>query len=931
MAIQRFSLARNFRGIDRSQYIVGPQFTRSCTNCRSAAHILGLLGPRMARSRAFVKTYPLLGAGILAAAFGHFLITANNQGSWAGDGIAWPGLTTPTTVTPITGMDTSARMRTLQFKNRAFAFNGRNRMRCMDGLGWTFAGIKKTADVAPTVATNGVGLTGDYYYYVVPANTNKLNTYGRPVEGLPLPRTAKITLANQGVRITVIPATHADSQVNFWNIYRTKADTLDTDISDDLQEFFYVGQVAIGTTTFDDTTADTSLNDAFRLRFRTNIPPTFKFGAVYGNRVFGAGFDPIKTGTVTRLKAISLVLVNGANVATIACAANGFTVGQSVTISGLTGADAFYNGTHTITVVATDGFSFALVHALDAVHVPAGTGFADSVTPYVSFTTALPDGALGCWFKKDGDSKRYRITNVNGSIATLAAVGVSTDLGFTGAAGALTAANYNVFREPSEIYCSEFEDAEAWGLDGEGYRNTFVVPGHQAVTALMPYQGVLLVFTIDAIYAISGQGQNREDYKILPDPLYRGYGAVSCDAVCMVEQECHFLSLRGPVRLTGGAPDPYGARLNTDWLDTLTSDQLAVATMGTDDDSIFIGIPYFVLGAGTENSLVWRFDRQEQFWDYETEMCPKAFVRFDGENGDVNRLFYLQDRFICKPKSGSTGSTTGAATDPIDLITAVTSGSVYHTQAGTAVFNSSRLLFSTQLTANIATIVTTVAHGFSAGETIDVNAFDANYNGTFVILTVPTTTSFTYAKVHANIAIETAPYPSAVYGAWYTTQFQTTNGGCEQAYIRFYRAGLLIGTRRIVSQAGAQYVVWSSTATDVGSGTLDLAVGDTFTIGNVIWNYVTTAFDAGAPAQRKQIVDLDIHFGVVDSARSVIVTHFKDFVYNTANPITKASTEIVGSIFENTSCFLYAALLESRNGAVLYDVSVRAEVAESVV
>jgi hypothetical protein len=55
------------------------------------------------------------------------------------------------------------------------------------------------------------------------------------------------------------------------------------------------------------------------------------------------------------------------------------------------------------------------------------------------------------------------------------------------------------------------------------------------------------------------------------------------------------------------------------------------------------------------------------------------------------------------------------------------------------------------LTDNIATLTTAAAHGLLAGDVVVVSGVDATFNGTFMILTVPTTTTLTYAKTATNV------------------------------------------------------------------------------------------------------------------------------------------------------------------------------------
>ena len=56
------------------------------------------------------------------------------------------------------------------------------------------------------------------------------------------------------------------------------------------------------------------------------------------------------------------------------------------------------------------------------------------------------------------------------------------------------------------------------------------------------------------------------------------------------------------------------------------------------------------------------------------------------------------------------------------------------------------------LATNVATLTTATPHGLTVGMTIVIDGVDATFNGTYRITTVPTTTTFTYAKVASNVA-----------------------------------------------------------------------------------------------------------------------------------------------------------------------------------
>lgn len=55
------------------------------------------------------------------------------------------------------------------------------------------------------------------------------------------------------------------------------------------------------------------------------------------------------------------------------------------------------------------------------------------------------------------------------------------------------------------------------------------------------------------------------------------------------------------------------------------------------------------------------------------------------------------------------------------------------------------------LTSNVATLTTPTAHGFAVGQSVYVSNVDTTFNGTYTIASVPSSTTFTYQKVAANV------------------------------------------------------------------------------------------------------------------------------------------------------------------------------------
>src|SRR5437870_8324062 len=54
-------------------------------------------------------------------------------------------------------------------------------------------------------------------------------------------------------------------------------------------------------------------------------------------------------------------------------------------------------------------------------------------------------------------------------------------------------------------------------------------------------------------------------------------------------------------------------------------------------------------------------------------------------------------------------------------------------------------------TSNIVTITTTSPHGFTQGQTVVISGVtDTSFNGTFIIASVPSTTTFTYSQIGSD-------------------------------------------------------------------------------------------------------------------------------------------------------------------------------------
>ena len=66
------------------------------------------------------------------------------------------------------------------------------------------------------------------------------------------------------------------------------------------------------------------------------------------------------------------------------------------------------------------------------------------------------------------------------------------------------------------------------------------------------------------------------------------------------------------------------------------------------------------------------------------------------------------------------------------------------------------------LTSNVATLTTSDAHTYLVGDVVVVSGVDATFNGTYSIVAVPTSTTFTYAKTASNVTSAAASGSSSV-------------------------------------------------------------------------------------------------------------------------------------------------------------------------
>jgi hypothetical protein len=138
-----------------------------------------------------------------------------------------------------------------------------------------------------------------------------------------------------------------------------------------------------------------------------------------------------------------------------------------------------------------------------------------------------------------------------------------------------------------------------------------------------------------------------------------------------------------------------------------------------------------------------------------------------------------------------------------------------------------RTVSNKALTSNIATLTTSADHTYLAGDVVVVSGVDATFNGTYNIIAVPTTTTFTYAKVNANVTSAVATGSAAVSARRkFAGMARDASDGVIKAFkdattkptstINFSEAGLAFADVQVGGLTASSLTVGDVSATEIG-------------------------------------------------------------------------------------------------------------------
>ena len=187
------------------------------------------------------------------------------------------------------------------------------------------------------------------------------------------------------------------------------------------------------------------------------------------------------------------------------------------------------------------------------------------------------------------------------------------------------------------------------------------------------------------------------------------------------------------------------------------------------------------------------------------------------------------------------------------------------------------------LTSNVATLTTSAAHGFAVGMEITVSGVDATFNGTYTIASVPTTTTFTYAKTASNVTSQAAT--GSVY-SW-VQHFVDYNAGVDDKVYAVCDDGVT--------------AYWITNVTAGGATKLTM------------YKKLLTEYSTVAATQMFQVTGLVASNVVMEFTKERIVACINNKVYEIATNATALPTAVYTHPVDD---FVYTSITSS--GAAIY-------------
>lgn len=497
------------------------------------------------------------------------------------------------------------------------------------------------------------------------------------------------------------------------------------------------------------------------------------------------------------------------NVATLTSAAHGFLAGQRVLVSGV---DSTFNGAYTITSVTTNTFSYAKTYAGTIASTPVGPSGSAKIQSAGNLVIATGDQgtdnrivfAAGGYATGNTQMQILPDEMVHVEIATnstspnTGALVVAGGVGITGD----TYTDGNVVLD-GVLYVGPAAPAFETSAGLTAPAQVTTVTGPASSFAQIAFTNKTATSSTDFILYMN----NGNDSK--------GWVGMGITGSAFDDQ-------------TYGITGPGDAYIFHDTLSNTYKGNLVLATgnSGSENKIVFAAGGY--ASGNTQMTITPNQNVKINIATPSTSPTTGAFQVVGGVGilGDMNIQGSVNVQgTITFGGSGTTVSTSNlSVTDPFVFVGTNNQADIidlaFIGEYATTVSAITRSVSNKALTSNVATLTTSAAHTYLAGDVVTITGVDATFNGTYNIIAVPTSTTFTYAKTASNVSsTAVSPVGTAVVNA--RRKFSGVARDASDGIIKFFKDATTKPTTTInFSEAGLAYADIQVNALNAASATI---------------------------------------------------------------------------------------------------------------
>ena len=203
------------------------------------------------------------------------------------------------------------------------------------------------------------------------------------------------------------------------------------------------------------------------------------------------------------------------------------------------------------------------------------------------------------------------------------------------------------------------------------------------------------------------------------------------------------------------------------------------------------------------------------------------------------------------------------------------------------------------LASNVATITTSTTHGFAIGDIAVITGVDATFNGTHYVASVPTTTTFTFAKTATNVTSVAASGSVSVSGQ---RRYSAIARDASDGVIKFFKDITTKPTSTInFSEANAAFATVQLGSLTAASATIGDVSNTELQYLNGVTSAIQTQIDSKATASLYATLASPTLTGTPLSTTAAVDT-------NTTQIATTAYVVGQGYLKSSTASSVYAAL-----------------------